>query len=359
MKKIKVAVIGCGTIANLAHIPSYMRNDAVEIVYFCDIIPQRAQEAVAKYSCGTAVTDYREVLGDPAIDAVSVCVPNHMHAPITIDFLRAGKHVLCEKPAAANLEDAKKMQAAQHESGKSLFIGVVNRFNASVNKIKELIEAGELGEVYHVFASFRAHRSIPGLGGDFTRIDRAGGGVLIDWGVHYLDIVMYCCGDPKPLTVSGETFSKLGKNIPGYDFVGMWAGPPDLEGVYDVEDSVTGIVRTDGPVISIHGAWAQNIGEDETHIDFMGDKAGIRLQYGAGFTLYGTKNKMLTQTKMQFTMNDQFQSEIDAFVESVQTGKPLPSNIDTVILTAKIMQSIYDSARNHAEVKVADNSEYA
>ena len=96
------------------------------------------------------------------------------------------------------------------------------------------------------------HRSIPGLGGAFTTKEIAGGGALIDWGVHYLDIVMYCCGDPKVKTVTGEVFSKLGVDMKGYAYKDMWAGPPKYDGVYDVDDSVVGMIRTDGPVISLH-----------------------------------------------------------------------------------------------------------
>ena len=274
---IKVGVIGCGTIANAAHIPSYMNNPQVEIKYFCDIIPERAQAAVEKYGCGIAVVDYHDVISDPEITAISVCTPNNVHAPITIDALHAGKHVLCEKPAARTFAEVETMMAAQRETGNILVIGVVNRFNDAVRRIKAYIDEGRLGTVHHVYVSFRQHRSIPGLGGAFTTKAIAGGGVLIDWGVHYLDIVMYCCGDPAPRTVSGETFSKLGCDIHSYVYKDMWAGPPKLDGVYDVEESITGLVRTEGPVISFNGAWAQNIGEKECYIDFMGDKAGIRL----------------------------------------------------------------------------------
>ena len=142
--------------------------------------------------------------------------------------------MLCEKPAARVYSEALEMQKVQHETGKVLNIGVVNRFNDSVNKIKAYIDSGKLGEVFHVYVSFRSHRSIPGLGGDFTNKAVAGGGALIDWGVHFLDIVMYCCGDPQPLTVSGETFCKLGKNMSEYTYRDMWAGPPKLDGVYNV-----------------------------------------------------------------------------------------------------------------------------
>ena len=347
MSKIKVAVIGCGSIANAAHIPSYMNNEDAEIVYFCDIIPERATAAVEKYGCGKAITDYHEILNDPEIVAVSVCTPNYAHASIAIDCLRAGKHVLCEKPAARTYAEAQEMQKVQHETGKILNIGVVNRFNDGVNELKKIIDEGKLGNIHHVYVSFRAHRSIPGLGGAFTTKAIAGGGALIDWGVHFLDIVMYCCGDPKPLTVTGEAFCKLGKDMKAYNYKDMWAGPPDYNGTYDVDDSVTGMIRTEGPVITFNGAWAQNIGVGEMYIDFMGDKAGVRLQYGSNFTVY---TDQLEEYTPEYEMRNHFQNEIDAFVRCVQTGEKLPSHIDTVAITAKMMQAIYDSAEQHKEI---------
>ncbi len=351
--KIKVAVIGCGTIANSAHIPSYMKNETCEIKYFCDIIPERADAAVKKYGCGKAVYDYHEILGDPEIEAVSVCTPNKMHKEIAIDFLRAGKNVLCEKPAARTYADALEMQQAQHETGKVLNIGVVNRFNASVNKIHELIQAGALGDVYHVYVSFRAHRSIPGLGGAFTTKAIAGGGALIDWGVHFLDIVMFCLGDPEPLTVSGRSFCKLGKDMKNYVYHSMWSEmTKDVEhGTYDVDDSVSAFVRTAGPTISLNGAWAQNIGIGEMFIDFLGDKAGIRLTYGGNFTMWGTSGAgALTEQTFSFGENKMFQNEIDAFLRCIRSGEKLPSHIDKNILTSKLMQAIYDSSEQDREI---------
>ncbi len=348
---MKIAVIGCGTIANAAHIPAYMKNEKVEIKYFCDIIPERAEAAVKTYGCGTAVTDYREVLRDPEIAAVSVCTPNKMHSEISIAALRSGKNVLCEKPAAYSLEEAIRMQEAQNETGKVLNIGVVNRFNVAVNKVKEMIDAGKLGEIYQVFVSFRAHRSIPGLGGAFTTKAIAGGGVLIDWGVHYLDIVMYCCGDPKAVTVSAEQFCRLGNPISGYTYTSMWAGPPDDNGVCDVEEGITGMVRSEGPVINFIGAWAQNIGVEDCYIDFMGDKGGIRYYYiSKEFTYYGTENGMLTETKFSFDQTPMFENEINAFIDCIESGKKLPSHIDTNMVTVRLMDAMYRSAEAHREV---------
>ncbi len=350
-KKIKIAIIGCGAIANSAHIPAYMKNEKAEIKYFCDIIPERADAAVEKYGCGKAVYDYHEILDDPELDSVSVCTHNDLHSVIAIDFMRAGKDVLSEKPAARVLSEALEMQKVAHETGRILSIGVCNRFGTAVNHIKDLIDAGELGEVYHVYASFRANRSIPGIGGDFTRKSASGGGTLIDWGVHYLDLILYCCGEPKPLTASGEAFCKLGKNIKDYVYTGMWAeNTADMDGVYDVDDSVTGIIRTDGPTISFNGAWAENIGESETYIDFIGDKAGIRHQYCGGFVLYSVKNGMLLRSEPKFRSKDFYEEEINSFVDCVITREHNRADIDLAIATSKIMQAIYDSSELHREV---------
>ena len=348
---MKIAVIGCGTIANSAHIPAYMKNEEVEIKYFCDIIPEKAQAAVEKYGCGTAVTDYREVLNDPEIVAVSVCTPNYCHSEISCAALKAGKNVLCEKPAARTLPEAEEMLKAQEKYKKVLNIGVVNRFNDNVNEIKKIIDSGALGEIYQVYVSFRAHRSIPGLGGSFTNKSIAGGGVLIDWGVHYLDIVMYCCGDPIAKTVSAETFTKLGNPMEDYVFESMWAGPPKYDGVCDVEECITGLVRTNGPVITLNGAWAQNINEKDRYIDFLGTKAGIRLTYGGAFKVYGVKDGKLTTEEINVVNSNMFENEINAFVNNAkEPEKMLPSHISINIKTQRLMDALYRSAEEHKEV---------
>lgn len=354
-EKINVAVIGCGTIANSAHIPAYVSCPDANIKYFCDIIPERADKAVEKYGCGKAIYDYHEILDDPDLDAVSVCTHNDLHSVISIDFMKHGKDVLCEKPAARILSEAKKMLEVSYETNKILSIGVCNRYANSVNHIKKLIDDGELGEVYHVYASFRAHRSIPGLGGDFTTFASSGGGSLIDWGVHYIDLILYCLGEPTPVTASGEAFSKLGVDMKNYVYTGMWAeDTKNVEtGTYDVDDSVTGLVRTkEGPVISFTGAWAQNIGVSDTFIDFMGTKGGVRLQYCGNFKFYSTKDGMLTETEPSYKKNDMHHDEVVDFVECVKKGERNRNDIKYTINTSKILQAIYDSSAAHRETEI-------
>ena len=351
-KKLGVAIIGCGNISG-SHIPAYLKLDTVEIRYFCDIIPERADRAVQKYGCGQAVYNYKELLNKDDIHIVSVCTHNDTHAQISIDFMRAGKDVLCEKPAARVLSEALEMQKVSHETGRLLSIGVVNRFTSNVERVRKLIADGELGEVYHTYVSFRAHRSIPGLGGDFTTKSVSGGGVLIDWGVHYLDLTLYCLGDPTPLTCSGEAFCKLGKDMKNYVCTGMWASDTvNLEsGTYDVDDFVSGFVRTSGASISFNGAWAQNIGKSECFVDFIGTKAGIRLDYGGKFTIYGTKGDMLTETIPDYASKGfDYEGEVHSFVQSVLTRKPNQACIDNAVITSKLMDALYRSSEEHREI---------
>ena len=349
---MKIAVIGCNAIADEEHIPAYLRNPEAEIKYFCDTLLPRAQAAAQKYHCGTAVADYHDVLKDPEVTAVSVCTPNRLHPIIAIDAMRAGKHVLCEKPAARTLGEVLEMQKVQHETGMVLNIGVVNRYNDCVRRIRQYIEAGRLGEIYHVYVSFRKHRAIPGIGGSFTNKAVSGGGVLIDWGVHYLDIALYCIDNPAVKSVSGETFCKLGRKIGDYIYRSMWAeNTKKISGVYDVEDSVTALVRTEGPILTVHGAWAQNIDANETYIDFMGEKGGVRLQYDEKrFTYYTSEFGSLVSYVPEYKTSNEFENEINDFLHAIQTGDKSPAHIDNLVDTARLIQAIYDSAEKHREI---------
>lgn len=351
MKKIKVAVIGCGMIAKTQHIQHYHDNEKAEIKYLVDPMEDRAKALAKQFNVPYTSADYKTILEDDEIEAVSICTPNDTHAPIAIACLNAGKHVLCEKPAALTMEQVHEMKAAADRNNRILNIGVVNRYNTGVNKIKQMIENGELGKVYHVYCSFRAHRAIPGLGGPFTTKAKAGGGVLIDWGVHFLDLIFYSLGQPKVRTVSGEIHGELAKNMEEYAYVDMWAGPPNYNGTYDVEDFVTGLVRTSGPSISLNGAWAQNIGESAMFVEFLGDKGGVKLDYFTGdFKVFSAKDGTLYETSPSFAKADKFVEEIDDFLRSAADNVKGRASIDQVIVTSEVMEAIYKSAELGKEI---------
>lgn len=350
MKKLNVAIIGCGTIANAQHAPCYEKNPNAYIKYCVDIIPDRADALREKFGGEYALADYKQILCDKELDAVSVCVPNYLHAPISIDFLNAGKSVLCEKPAAMNYEEVMKMQKAADENGCILNIGVVNRYNTAVNKIKELIAQGKIGEIYYTYCSFRTFRSIPGLGGQFTNKKLSGGGVLIDWGVHFLDLILYVMNMPDIKSVSAATYSKLAQNLEDYSYVDMWAGPPDLNGVNDVEEFVTGMVRLDGSTITMNGAWAQNIDERALFIEFLGTKGGVKLEYGKSFKMWTDEGGTLYEHIPSFKSDDMFYEEIDAFLKCASQNIKSRANVDNVSVVSRLMDAIYESANEGREI---------
>lgn len=179
----------------------------------------------------------------------------------------------------------------------------------------------------------------------------AGGGALIDWGVHFIDLIFYCINEPRVKTVSAATYSKLGSPMENYTYTDMWAGPPDYSGTYDVEEFVTGLVRTDGPTISMNGAWAQNIDEPQMYIEFLGDKGGIKLTYGGNFIMFSTKNGMLTETKFKYSTENMYDAEIRDFLIKAPQGIKTKANIDHAIITSRVMDMIYKSAEIGEEVK--------
>lgn len=353
MSILNAAIIGCNTIAQLAHLPAFQAaSDIGKIRYFVDLNRDTAVRLRDQYGSGVVITDYREILDDSLLDCAVVCTPNSTHAPISLDFLRAGKHVFCEKPAALNARLARAMQKAADESGKLLNIGVCMRYDTAVEKVHDIIQSGALGELYHIYCSFRAHRAIPGLGGAFTRKAHSGGGALIDWGIHYLDLISYCIGEPAIKTVSANTYSKLGNPISEYVCKEMWAGPRKLDGTYDVEDFVTGFIRTAGPSISFNGAWAQNIGEEAKFIEFLGTRGGIKLQYQGDFVYYSTHDGMLTETHYDFNHQNFYAAEIRDFLECIPTGTKNRASIDHSVLTSELMDLIYQSAEQECEIAV-------
>lgn len=352
MKKT-IAVIGCGRIANSSHLPALSQMDNVRVKYVCDIIKEKAEKAKEDFPFAeNAITDYKIALADDEVDAVFVLTPNYKHYEITMAALRAGKHVMCEKPVTVNYKLSCEMAEEAEKQGKILNIGVCNRYHKSVEMIEELNRQGRFGNIYHIYCSFRRFRSIPGLGGAFTTKKESGGGVLIDWGIHFMDLILYILGNAKIKNVTCDAYSEMAKDMKKYKYTGMWAeDTSDIEnGTNDVDDLITGYIRTDKASISFNGAWAQNINHDEMFIDFMGDKAGVRLNYGGKFEIYD--GETLETIAPDYDIPNMYLCEDIAFIDSVTTGEKNKNNIENVLESMKLLNSLYDSAETGKEVEL-------
>ena len=355
MKITTIAVVGCGRIAKNAHFPALSKLDNVKIKYACDLIESKAQLMKDTYpdKIENVITDYKVALADPEVEVVFVLTPNFAHYTVSMDALRAGKHVFCEKPITVNYKLSCEMAEEAKKQGKLLNIGVCNRFHASVEKLAEMNKNGEFGKVYHVVCNFRAFRSSPGLGGDFTTKSQSGGGVLIDWGVHYIDLILYILGAGEDVdinTVTCDIYNEMAKDMKTYKYKSMWAEDTmDVEnGTNDVDDFVAGHVRTSKGTITLNGAWAQNVSASDTYVDFLGDKAGARLAYGGQFDF--TSGETLETVTTSHEIPNMYLLEDRDFIRCCETGEKNRSYIDYILPTMKVLDALYASAEAGKEI---------
>lgn len=277
-KGIKAAVIGAGI--GKFHIEGYQMHPKAELVALADINKEALEEVCCDYDIPEAYTDYKKMLKDPAIDCVSVCVPNALHAPVVIDCLKAGKHVLCEKPLARTAREGQRMVDAAKKARKKLMVQFNNRYRPEATLLKDYIESGDLGKVYFARCGWIRRNGIPGWGGWFTQKDMAGGGPLIDLAVHMLDLTMWLMGNPEPVTVLASTYSAFG---PKMEALGPW-GTPNKRGKFDVEDMAVALLKfAGGQTIALEASWASRCKREWVYSTLMGDKAGASLERVFGF----------------------------------------------------------------------------
>ena len=351
-----IAIIGCGRIARNAHLPALLKMEDVRVKYVCDTILEKAEKLKADFpAVENAIEDYNVALADNEVNAVFVLTPNHSHYTVTMAALKAGKHVLCEKPITVNYAMSCEMAQEANARGLMLNIGVCNRHNKSVEILEQMYKEGKFGNVYHVYASFRSFRNIPGLGGAFTTKAESGGGVLIDWGVHFFDLILYVLGGAKLKTVSCSAYNEMAKDMKAYNYTGygMWAeDTSDIEnGTNDVDDCITGYVRTDKASISFNGAWAQNIGGKEMYVDILGDKGGARLNYRGQFTFWD--GKTLESYTTEHDIPNMYAEQDKAFLASIDSKIKDKNHIDYVLESARLLDALYESAEKNKEIALS------
>ena len=275
-RTVKVGIIGCGGIGQNKHMPSLHKIENVQMVAFCDLIPERAQMCKEKFGTPDAFvcTDYRELLAIEDIEVVHVLTPNREHAEITVAALHAGKHVMCEKPMAKTAEGARQMCAAARETGKKLAIGYQHRMKPQARYAKEVIESGALGEIYYANCLAIRRRGTPNWG-VFLDEEAQGGGPIIDIATHSLDLTLYLMNNYEPEMVVGKTHKKLehpeAGNIWGDNGVSTTA----------LEEAACAFIRMkNGATIMLETSWALNTDEpiEEGSCVLCGSKAGISLK---------------------------------------------------------------------------------
>lgn len=347
---IKIGVIGAGSISEM-HFGSYSKNGDVEIVAVCDLNEARAKAKAEKYNIPNVYLDYRDLLANPDIHAVSICTWNNSHAEISIAALRAGKHVLCEKPLSKTVEEALAVEQAVLESGKTLQVGFVRRYASNTRIVKSFAESGELGPIYYAKAS--CIRKLGNPGGWFADKERSGGGPLIDIGVHVIDLCWYLMGRPKVKSISGNTYNRLGNrsNIKNLKF--YKAADYDAE-LNSVEDMANALIRFEGGAsLLVDVSFTLHAKQDELTVKLFGENGGVELE--PELSLIMEKHDTILNATPQidnltFEFVQGFQDEINYFVEVCQGKKETLSPVQDGVEMMKMLCGVYESAALGKEI---------
>lgn len=259
---------------------TYSRIPSAQMVAFSDINDQALSASAEKYGVKDTYSDFREMLKRDDIDAIDVCLHNNFHMPATVASLEAGKHTYCEKPMAGSYRDAVTMMETAAATGKKLHIQLATLYSNEARAAKELIELGELGDVYHARSTGHRRRGRPFVDGygtpTFVQKRNSAGGALYDMGVYHISQCLYLLGNPTPTRISGKT----------YQHVEMDAKRREISG-YDVEEMGVGFVRlSNGASLDIIETWAANLDAIEGTV-ILGSKGGVRLEPFGFFKNYG------------------------------------------------------------------------
>lgn len=343
-----IAVLGAGAIG-LDHISSFQQHPAARVLAIADTSAARASEAAKLYDVPIVATHYLELLARDDIDVISIALPNYLHAGVALDAIRAGKHVMIDKPMATNARDAARLVTAAKKRRVFLMVGQNNRFTPDVQTLKQLILKGVLGEVYHAKTAWTRRAGIPRIGSWFTQKQYAGGGSTYDIGVHALDRCLYLMGEFDAAAVSGQTYSKFGPRGLGE---GNWGKSElDPKKPFDVEDMSVALIKLrSGRTVLLETSWAGH----QPFADFNGTQ------------LFGTEAGALMPNLQIFRNTENgYATEAVTTTSSLANPNRMAHFIDCLLGQAeayvkpeeslavqKILDAIYHSARTGREVRI-------
>ena len=348
-KKLRGAFIGAGGIAG-SHMKQYAEMDDVEMVSMSDIHPAGMERWSEQYGIEQSFEDYKEMLREVKPDAVSVCTPNGLHAETSIAALRAGSHVLVEKPLAMNAREGQRMLDAAKKSGKKLVIGFQQRFDPKAQFVKNAVDSGDFGKVLFGRVQALRRRGIPNWG-VFGRKDLQGGGPMIDIGVHVLEVTHYVMGSPRPVAASGNVYTYLGNKKS--NVACQW--PNWDHKTYTVEDLAVGQIRFEnGATIHIESSFAAHIEKNVMNFTLMGEKGGANWDPPQ---LFSDDNGYMMNSEPGWLPRSQdfgsiFALKMRNFVDHVHYNKPTMAPAKHGLMVQKMLDGIYESAERWKEVPI-------
>lgn len=335
-KKVRLGIVGAGTIARF-HLRACRECTGLEVPAVCDVDAGRLQTVSEEFGVPHALRSHRDLLADDLVDAVSICTPNNTHLPIALDALKAGKHVLCEKPIAMDAREARRMVAAAEKAGRLLMAAQSSRYTAPARFLKALADKGRFGDIYYGKCVWLRRTGIPK--GWFQDADQSGGGPLIDLGVHAIDFMWWIMGRPNPVSAYGITFDHLGSSGQGMGDWGVGYNPTE----FSVEDMVGGIIRfEDGRALGLDISWAAHSG-DLYWMRLFGTKGGVQLM--PELVIYEMEGKTKIDSAPQLGQENQYANEIQHFADCIRRGQQPISPGSQAVVVATMLDGLAKAAR--------------
>ncbi len=348
MGKLRVGVIGLGMGAG--HIKGFGKHPDAEVVAIGETDVERLGRVGETFGISERFNSGKELIASAAdlgLDIISVATPNNLHKDLTIGALRAGCHVLCEKPMAMNASEAREMEAVAEQTGRRLMINFSFRFNEVADALKRQVEAGRLGDIYFARSIWLRRRGLPGFGGWFGRKELSGGGPLIDLGVHRIDLALWLMGYPEPTWVLGSTYDHIAGKIAaeeGKDF--------------DVEDIAMAMIRFDnGATLEAEASWAANIKENELmKTRLMGTDGGLLYHnedegYRFSAELFYESEGYHYDSQLHPT-GRQVPSAMEHLVDCILTDTPHTAGAHEGVIVMELLDAIYESAEKGEPVRI-------
>ncbi len=344
-RKLRVGIIGAGGIAGV-HCSGWKTIPEAELVAITDIHQDTAAKRAQEFGIPSVEISGKNLLARKDIDVVDIVVPNRFHKPYTVAALKAGKHVLCEKPLALSVREVDAMIAASESSGKKLMCAQHMRFQPDSMALKAYLQAHPIGEVYYARAWYNRRRLLPCTPG-FMYQKNAGGGCCIDVGVHVLDLALHLMGNFEPVSVSGVSGTMLAKDDAAWS---EW-GQIDHKGI-DVEDFAAGTIRfANGAALALECSFMLNMKpRSENRIDLFGTRAGAKWP---DCEYYDHTARDYVDTKIDVRQGiGGHHAEIQSFAQSVMGNTPVAVPPEQSRAVIAILTGLYKSARVGREVKI-------
>ncbi len=349
--KLRYGFIGAGGIAG-AHMRELAKRDDVEIVAMADVREESMQRYQKRFGIGAAYTDWNEMLAREDLHAVSICTPNKLHEQPAINALKAGCHVLCEKPLADSAAAGTRMLAAAEDAGRKLVIAFQYRFHPRTQFVRRAFDSGQLGRILFGRVKALRRRGIPNWG-VFGRKELQGGGPLIDIGVHVLEMTHYAMGSPTPKTASADMFTFIGDQ-PSDRVESMWKGW-DHE-TYTVEDLAVGRIRFEnGAVLHVEACFAAHIDQDAWNFELLGDQGGARWDPPGIFT--DEDGHMVNKAPGWLPQGDLFARKMNNFVDHCLHDAPTLAPAADGLAVQRMLDALYRSAENGGGEVAIDGGE--